>query len=404
MRTFFELRPKQRDEKEKGTTYGNEWLDSHESDSEAIMSYSTFGIADEEKAEEEIPFYLRHYTKKYPFGNVHMALRVGPLTIENGVAKKNNCQNFCDALINYHLFSSLTDRNVDFGKADQRRTPLYLMSFVCRKEAYAAAPVETKFDVPNGLTEEYLLKFRYGFHQDSDIVDSLQEYWHDWGAFGTYLYPFQDLFPWDCSEAFGRHPVGCPHCNISKHVWAFPYDSWSIIALHASRSRFLYAPPPPADDDAISPTTTDDEAWLRNRLTLLSAVSALTAGAAAMARTKAFRRATAWLHQPGAAGTTTTTTTTTAAHLDRLRLGGIHRAQPWSTSFGRAAGYDHFFVAEWAHLRRADRVAAYEALRDYRMEMLDIDAAKMVVAAISSQEVFLKWILISVTDSLNLLQ
>jgi hypothetical protein len=29
--------------------------------------------------------------------------------------------------------------------------------------------------VPNGLTEEYLLKFHYGRHDESDIIDTLAE-------------------------------------------------------------------------------------------------------------------------------------------------------------------------------------------------------------------------------------
>jgi hypothetical protein len=40
---------------------------------------------EEDEANQEVPFWLRQYTNKYPFGNVHMALRVGPLIIENGV-------------------------------------------------------------------------------------------------------------------------------------------------------------------------------------------------------------------------------------------------------------------------------------------------------------------------------
>lgn len=36
---------------------------------------------------EEVPFYIRSVTDKYPYGNVHMALRLGPIIIENGVAK-----------------------------------------------------------------------------------------------------------------------------------------------------------------------------------------------------------------------------------------------------------------------------------------------------------------------------
>jgi hypothetical protein len=36
---------------------------------------------------EQIPSYLQGVTDNYPYGNVHMALRIGPLIIENGVAK-----------------------------------------------------------------------------------------------------------------------------------------------------------------------------------------------------------------------------------------------------------------------------------------------------------------------------
>ncbi|KAF9774489.1 hypothetical protein IL306_007493 [Fusarium sp. DS 682] len=35
---------------------------------------------------EDVPMYLRSTIEKYPYGNVHMALRFGPLIIENGVA------------------------------------------------------------------------------------------------------------------------------------------------------------------------------------------------------------------------------------------------------------------------------------------------------------------------------
>ena len=42
---------------------------------------------EEAKADEDIPLLYRQFAEQYPFGNVHMALRVGPLVIENGVKK-----------------------------------------------------------------------------------------------------------------------------------------------------------------------------------------------------------------------------------------------------------------------------------------------------------------------------
>lgn len=41
----------------------------------------------EKRADGDIPFFFRQFTEQYPFGNVHMGLRVGPLMIENGVPK-----------------------------------------------------------------------------------------------------------------------------------------------------------------------------------------------------------------------------------------------------------------------------------------------------------------------------
>lgn len=48
---------------------------------------STTNVTTEAAADRDIPLFFRKYTEKYPFGNVHMALRVGPLVIENGVSQ-----------------------------------------------------------------------------------------------------------------------------------------------------------------------------------------------------------------------------------------------------------------------------------------------------------------------------
>jgi hypothetical protein len=45
----------------------------------------------EEGADEDVPLFLRKFVDKYPFGNVHMALRIGPLIIENGVQQYVEC-------------------------------------------------------------------------------------------------------------------------------------------------------------------------------------------------------------------------------------------------------------------------------------------------------------------------
>lgn len=56
-------------------------------DSKLMVSEFGQSYGDTDKSYQDIPFYLRPITDKYPYGNVHMAIRVGPLVIENGVAK-----------------------------------------------------------------------------------------------------------------------------------------------------------------------------------------------------------------------------------------------------------------------------------------------------------------------------
>ncbi|TGJ84461.1 hypothetical protein E0Z10_g4333 [Xylaria hypoxylon] len=448
----------------------------------------------EAEADEDVPFFLKRYTENYPFGNVHMALRLGPLVLENGVAHtkrgalislrdsltfhpprlneptrslalsedntrllwwqlrppgrpkrfksvmkqvigspftsleskdislensiidklisashisfddpglsrqdyqkwmdklilpimadlknlikprlhiyihsitsrlldaqtklrwspvSNNCQNFCDSILDLSIFGSLIA-----SKYNHTQSPLYLISFACRPAGYNKPKIKSKFDVPQGLTEEYLLRFRYGRHDDSDIIDTLQEYWYDWGAFGKPLYRYQDLFPWDCTEAFGRYPMTCGDCNLSKHVWAFPFDSWSIIALHLTRDSSEYPL-----SNAQRSTIISDVDWMKNRLLVLTAQDKLATAATEMAKNAVFQKSTAWLHkQPEPA-------------LDRLKLGGIHRAQPFSHYYDQGK-YHHYFTASWAHLKLEDQVTEYELLRDGRVKLPDVE-------------------------------
>lgn len=257
----------------------------------------------------------------------------------------NNCQTFCNNLIENSLFGSLTTGGGVEGQTSS--SPLYLMSFVCPQEGYLRNRVRTKYDVPCGLTEEYLLKFHFGRHDEVDIIDDLQEYWYDWGAFGAPLYKNQDLFPWDCSEAYGRYPTKCNDCNLAKHIWTFPFDSWSMVELHLHRDSQMYPP--------------SDGKWMGNRLKVLAAASLLARAAAGMVRSKRFRDETEWLspmsdmplnEEPG---------------LVRVKLGGIHRAQPFSHYF-EAGRYFVYFQAEWAIRNRPQQITEYEALRDERMK------------------------------------
>lgn len=259
--------------------------------------------------------------------------------------RTNNCQNFCSNILNSQLYGGFLSREPS-NPLECR--PLYLLSFVCRPGSYTRERnIQTKFDIPSGLCEEYLLKHRYGLHVDSDIIDSLHEYWFDWGAFGGPLYKHQHLFPWDCTEAYGRSATSCNDCNIYKHVWSFPFDSWSLSTLHLTRPRLLY------------PDVTSKHDWMRNRHEVLLAQDVLNRVAKVMASSTKFQQATAWL------------TDHPDLRIDRLKLGGIHRAQPFSHQYEEGQ-YHEYFIAQWAHLQRQDQISMYEEIREARRLLPDV--------------------------------
>lgn len=70
-------------EKRRSSKVSNASLAGSQYGTRTKESYPT-GIA---RTDGDIPLFFRRYTEEYPFGNVHMALRVGPLVIENGVSQ-----------------------------------------------------------------------------------------------------------------------------------------------------------------------------------------------------------------------------------------------------------------------------------------------------------------------------
>ncbi|RHZ43373.1 uncharacterized protein CDV56_101398 [Aspergillus thermomutatus] len=260
-------------------------------------------------------------------------------------ASTNNCQQFCDSLLDWQVFGPLLSEASILSSEKDPPQALYRVSFLCRPGATQNpfSHPTTISDVPYGLTEEYIRRFHFGCYTGPDLIDSLHEYWFDWAGFKQHLYPHQNFFPWDCTEALYRYPVKCGDCTLSKHLWAFPFDSWSIIALHLSRNALAY---PPSESNPPSEVT-----WMQNRLTLLTALDTLCAGATAMSNDPHFRAATKWLHLQSDPAT------------DRIKLGGINRAQPYSHALEHRT-HDEFFVAKWISNTRQSRAQGYETLRE----------------------------------------
>lgn len=85
--------------------------------------------------QERVKIYLKSIAKRLLNPKI-------PLTWS---ATSNNCQIFCNSLIDMDLFEPLASSERE----------LYLMSFVCPQEGYLRNKVHTKYDVPSGLTEEF---------------------------------------------------------------------------------------------------------------------------------------------------------------------------------------------------------------------------------------------------------
>jgi hypothetical protein len=295
--------------------------------------------------------------------------------------RSNHCQRFCEAILDYEIFGNFIQMEAGCRECIPSN-PLYLVSFVCQSGSYEGLPTKvrpkSKKVAPNGLTEEYLFRFyKYGHHDDSDILDTLMEYWYDWGAFGGTIFEHQQIFPWDCTEACkmgeenNEFSVKCNRCSIIQHVWAFPFDSWSLVQLHMTRDRRFYAP------ESNASRTLSDIEWMQNRLHVLNGLQALNAVATAMFKTTEFRMSCRWINFPSRTAPSITKNSRNAEKVrraifsrDRAKLAGIFRAQPESHYFEQGKYHD-CTLAPWADVVRPDQIDLYVKLRDYRADKLD---------------------------------
>ncbi|KAL8301240.1 hypothetical protein RB597_001919 [Gaeumannomyces tritici] len=271
----------------------------------------------------------------------------------------NNCQRFCDAIIDRRVFGSFMLHRRNESCVTRRVVP-------ASRDAAA-----------NGHTEEFLLRHRrVGHHNDTDIVDGLTEYWTDWGGFRAPVFRHQGLFPWDCTEArtaadeAEAPQVRCGDCSLAKHLWAFPFDAWSVAQLHLCRERRCYVPASSGDAAAAAQLSLDG--WRHNRLGVVEAMRALGGGGRGHARVARKRgrlvvqqRRRRWEGGEGGAAVVVV-----VVDHDRVKLAGVHRAQPASHLCEHSMLYD-CTVAGWADMAPREQVAAYVALRDARA--VDVD-------------------------------
>lgn len=140
---------------------------------------------------------FEHHVRKILDSFVSRAIdRFTPLQFD---IRKNHCQKFCEAIFDYDLFADFIAVKSARCLYYNPEEPPYLMSFVSRFNNVDCFPKKirpaSKKSAPNGLTEEYLLRFRrFDHHTQSDIFDTLNEYWTDWGRFPKRIFPHQRPF------------------------------------------------------------------------------------------------------------------------------------------------------------------------------------------------------------------
>jgi uncharacterized membrane protein YgcG len=292
----------------------------------------------------------------------------------------NHCQKMCDSLLDHEKYRDFIGHSMKTG------TPMYLFSFVCGARTWTRGDIpdiirpSSRRYAPNGLIEEYLLRFRrFNHHIESDVLDTLSEYWSDWANLGEHLYPHQDVFPWDCTEAFGfglknnGEEITCGDCSLTKHVWAFPFDSWSLITLHLFRPYAFYSKPQ---------VNVIEYPWLHNRIKVLTGLHSLNVIALAIRNTLSFRRKCVWMSNKiismrneikwrrghwNRLLSRAEKTLLDYSH-GRTRMAGIFRAQPDSNFFEYPARHD-CELAEWADLAKPQQVREYEKRRNERIVM-----------------------------------
>lgn len=112
---------------------------------------------------------------------------------------------------------------------------------------------------------------------------------------------------------------------------------------------------PPTDNNA----TLTCKQWYENRFKLFVAQDALIRGALAMSRTRELREASDWFR------------TSSEPRYDRLKLGGIHRAQPYSHHF-EAGKFSQSYIAPWAHFTYEHLVKIYGKMRLARQRLIEV--------------------------------
>jgi len=178
----------------------------------------------------------------------------------------NNCQNFCDAILQQPVFSTV------FPTADHlyrlrkdRNTALldYVVSF--RTESQLGNALQSTRLSPGPLTA--FLKL---LHRQTNVL----EYQEEHGRKGNKNAPLcAETFAWRCHDE---------DCDLADHIWTNPAEFVSILQFHLMLDKNHYLQASENEWDAVP---LSEKEWVKNRLAILQAIDSFATAAAAISRT-----------------------------------------------------------------------------------------------------------------------
>lgn len=179
----------------------------------------------------------------------------------------NNCQNFCDAIIQQPVFSTVfppitqlyslrIDRNVALLD--------YVLSF--RTDPQLGDALKS-----SRLSIGPLSAFLKLLHRQTDVL----EYQETHGRRKTNDTPLcAQIFAWRCHDQ---------DCDLADHIWTNPAEFVSMIQFQLMLDNTHYLQASANEED--NPVLLDEVQWVKNRLAILQANDSFATAAAGIART-----------------------------------------------------------------------------------------------------------------------
>jgi hypothetical protein len=178
----------------------------------------------------------------------------------------NNCQNFCDAIIQQSSFSTVFPPSTQLYSLRTDRIALldYVVSFRTEPQLGKAFESSRRSIGP-------LSGFFKSLHQQTNVL----EYRETSGGYYTDATPLcAKIFAWPCHGQ---------DCDLADHVWINPAEFVSLLQFHLTLDKSHYLGNSATEDG--NPVPLDELQWARNRLAILQANDSFATSAAAIART-----------------------------------------------------------------------------------------------------------------------